>query len=209
MHATQQNIKCRGCSKLFLQGAALMAHIERSQCPVIHKAEFETQRAMVALTMEHLTKVGEPDLQMDPALTDDTLDGGGVRLDGESVADDDDDLLGGSLSDASTVSAPRAVGSTYADEFPALGGKSIGKGIAEPEELENEENGSSKNQSWASRFYPNAPKTPAPPGWTSNTEFEYRSSIDPMNGQRSHFRLADIKRDVHTGMFHCPMKSCE
>lgn len=186
-----------------------MAHIERSQCPVIHKAEFETQRAMVALTMEHLTKVGEPDLQMDPALTDDTLDGGGVRLDGESVADDDDDLLGGSLSDASTVSAPRAVGSTYADEFPALGGKSIGKGIAEPEELENEENGSSKNQSWASRFYPNAPKTPAPPGWTSNTEFEYRSSIDPMNGQRSHFRLADIKRDVHTGMFHCPMKSCE
>lgn len=185
-----------------------MAHIERSQCPVIHKAEFETQRAMVALTMEHLTKVGEPDLQMEPALTDDPLDGGGVRLDGDSIAEDDD-LLGGSVSGVSTVSAPRAVRSTYADAFPALGGQPKGKAIAEPGELENEESDSLKNQPWASRFYPNAPKTPAPPGWTSNTEFEYRSSIDPMNGQRSHFRLADIKRDVHTGMFHCPMKSCE
>lgn len=185
-----------------------MAHIERSQCPIIHKAEFETQRAMVALTMEHLTKVGEPDLQMDPAMTDDPLDGG-VRLDEVSVEDDDDDLLGGSLSGDSAVSAPRAVGSTYGDVFPALGGQPKGKRIVEPGERENEENESSKYQPWANRFYPNAPRTPAPPGWTSNTEFEYRSSIDPMNGQRSHFRLADIKRDVHTGMFHCPMKSCE
>lgn len=208
MHATQQNIKCRGCSKLFLQGAALMAHIERSQCPVIHRAEFETQRAMVALTMEHLTKVGEPDLQMDPAIEEDPFEGG-VRLDEASAEDDDDDLLGGSVSDASTASAPRTVGSTYTEAFPALGGQPKGKGIAEPEEWENEEIESSKNQPWANRFYPNAPKTPAPPGWTSNTEFEYRSSIDPMNGQRSHFRLADIKRDVYTGMFHCPMKSCE
>lgn len=189
-----------------------MSHIERSQCPVIHKAEFETQRAMVALTMEHLTKVGEPDLQMDPAMTDDDpLDAleGGVRLDEASDEDDDDDLLGGSVSGASTASAPRAVGSTYADAFPTLGGQPKGKGIAGPEEWEDEENESPKNQPWANRLYPNAPKTPAPPGWTSNTEFEYRSSIDPMNGQRSHFRLADIKRDVHTGMFHCPMKSCE
>lgn len=188
-----------------------MAHIERSQCPVIHKAEFETQRAMVALTMEHLTKVGEPDLHIDPANTDDALEGG-VRLDDASVEDDDDDLLGGSVSGASTVSAPRTVGSSYADAFPALGGQSKGKAIAEPgewEDEENEEDESSKSQPWANRFYPNAPQTPAPPGWTSNTEFEYRSSIDPMNGQRSHFRLADIKRDFHTGMFHCPMKSCE
>lgn len=185
-----------------------MAHIERSQCPVIHKAEFETQRAMVALTMEHLTKVGEPDLQMEPALTDDPLDDGGVRLEVGSIAEDDD-LLGGSVSGASTVSAPRAVSSTYGDAFPALSGQSKGKGIAQPEELEKDENVSSNNPPWANRFYPNAPKTPAPPGWTSNTEFEYRSSIDPMNGQRSHFRLADIKRDVYTGMFHCPMKSCE
>lgn len=184
-----------------------MSHIERSQCPVIHKAEFETQRAMVALTMEHLTKVGEPDLQMEPALTDDPLDGGGVRLDGNSVTQDDD-LLGGSVSGASTVSAPRAVGSTYADAFPAIGSQPKGKTIAESEELENESD-SLKNRSWANRLYPSAAKTPVPPGWTSNSEFEYRSSIDPMNGQRSHFRLADIKRDVHTGMFHCPMKSCE
>lgn len=188
-----------------------MAHIERSQCPVIHKAEFETQRAMVALTMEHLTKVGDPDLQMEPmepALTEDPLDGGGVRLDGNSIADDDD-LLGGSVSGASTVSAPRLVDSTYADAYPVLGGQPKGKGIAEPGERENEGNKSSNNQPWANRFYPNAPRTPAPPGWKSNTEFEYRSSIDPMNGQRAHFRLADIKRDVYTGMFHCPMKSCE
>lgn len=184
-----------------------MAHIERSQCPIIHKAEFETQRAMVALTMEHLTKVGEPDLQMEPALTDDSLDGGGVRLDSGSVAEDD--LSGGSASGASTPSAPRTVGSTYADAFPALGSQPKGKEIAKPGDLENEENEISNNQQHTSRCYPNASKTPAPPGWTSNTEFEYRSSIDPKNGQRSHFRLADIKRDVHTGMFQCPMKSCQ
>lgn len=191
-----------------------MAHIEKSQCPVIHKAEFETQRAMVALTMEHLTKVGEPDLQVEPGQTDDSLDDGGVRLDGGSVRLDvrsvaeDEDLLGGSLSGASTVSAPRAVGSTYADVFPTLGGQPKGKGIARPGELEKDENDSSQ-PSWANRFYPSAPRTPAPPGWTSNTEFEYRSAIDPMNGHRTHFRLADIKRDVYSGMFHCPMKSCE
>lgn len=141
-----------------------MAHIERSQCPVVHKAEFETQRAMVALTMEHLTKVGEPDLHVDPTMTDDPLDGGGVRLDEASVEDDDDDLLGGSVSGASTVSVPRA-GPTYEDAFPALGGQPKGKGIAEPGEWENEENHTSKTQPWANRLYPNAPQTPAPPGW--------------------------------------------
>ncbi len=228
-----------------------MSHIEKSQCPVIHKAEFETQRAMVALTMEHITRNGvkaDAEIQVDqfdplePSLPNAKLQGGGVSLAGLSLVDHDE-ALDGIFTDSSSP-----VNRTYADKFPVLGGEPKGKGVvrpirgqfsilgSEPKEkqavkpavsqfpsleskpkekevakpitshLGEEDQG----HTWAKRIFLNATPTPPPPEWVSPaSEFEFRSAINPLNGQRSHFRLADIKRDPYTGMFHCPMNKCE
>ena len=63
MHGTQQNIKCRGCHKVFAKGAGLLQHFESNQCvplrgynnpdEFVHQKDMlNVQRALMAMELE-------------------------------------------------------------------------------------------------------------------------------------------------------------
>lgn len=232
MHAHEQNITCRGCGKVFLKGAALLSHIEKNQCPGINKEDFETHRAMVAIAMHNLSnsdKNDEDPLSFPTSTAGDSL-GGGVRLDDLSLLDENEtrDALGEALptfgshssqSSASTSKDQPLRTELYESNYPTLGSEPKGKtkrseASTTTKRSEASTTGESEdvrvNESWVSHNFPDAPQTPAPPGWARapSSETGFLSTINPANGQLGHFRIMDLKRDVVTGHYYCPFLKC-
>ena len=108
MHAAQQNIKCRGCNKVFAKGSGLLLHFEQNNCePLqsiymadhqVHGREMlESNRALLAMQMEQLQKEEAEKTaaarsamsNLGTSIADET--DGGVRLQ-PSLLDEDFDL---------------------------------------------------------------------------------------------------------------------
>lgn len=219
MHVTAQNICCRGCGKKFLKGAALVQHIERNQCPHINRADFETQRALVAVNMHKISRMDADEvlLSFAPSTAGD-LSEGGVRLERDSLLDEAaDDLnmnmpgLAGVVSNSSsTTSGPSAVRSkAYENNYPVLGSEPKSKGKGKEKDGVNNENGS-HGATWAQQYFPNAPKTPASAGWqpVHLSESGIVSTVDPLTGQTGHFRVMDLQRNSLDSSYHCPFDGC-
>ena len=220
MHAHEQNIKCRGCGKVFLKGAALLSHIEKSQCPGINKTDFDTQRALVAISMHNQSQMGNPDQDLVSFASSTVADsvGGGVRLDGLSILDNTDspDALGEPLpsfdddaSSTSTSHQKRPVrNKLYESNYPTLG--------SVPSVKSNRSNSSTagKNndakESWVDHNFPDAPATPAPSGWQANppSESGFLSTVNPVSGTSGRALSMDLRRDEITGLFKCPYLRC-
>ena len=230
MHTTAQNIKCRGCGKKFLKGAALVKHIEGSQCPVINKVDFETQRAMVAVNMHKMSNREQDEFGLLSFTTStagaSSADGGvpvGVDslLDNEDMADEVNmnmPSLGRVLSNGSvaTTTASIAHSKAYEQSYPALSTASSGNGKGKGKGKENEKGNVANDQrsqhgTWAEQHFPDAPRTPAPADWQQvpSSDTGIISTIDASSGRRGHFRVADIKRDPMDGNYHCPFANCK
>ena len=195
MHATQQNMKCRGCGKRFLKGAALLNHIEKNQCPVIHNQDLETQRAIVAISMEKISsmKSTTPTLSSFGDMgssTGGSSVSGGVSVPASliDITEDPEELsmnmptLTRILSNSSSaVSTTTVRDQNYENGFPALetpqSGPEAYKGSSKDfDAIGNHSNPNGKgsssgqetpaeNKSWAKAMFPNAAPTPAPEGW--------------------------------------------
>ncbi|MCJ1466960.1 hypothetical protein MMC07_005582 [Pseudocyphellaria aurata] len=223
MHAHEQNITCRGCGKVFLKGAALLNHIEQNQCPGIDKTDFETQRAMMAIAMHNISNSenNDDDALSFPSSTAGDSQGGGVRLDGLSLLDENEtrDALDeaspklGSHSSQSSASTSKDTpfrSKLYESNYPTLGSEPKGKTKRSEASTTSESESVRVNESWVNHNFPGAPQTPAPPGWTPipSSENGLLSTINPANGQIGHFRVMDLKRDVVTGHYYCPFMKC-
>lgn len=224
MHVTAQNISCRGCDKKFLKGAALVQHIEKNQCPHINRADFETQRALVAVNMHKISNMDPDDMglfTLTASTAGDQSVGGGVPIEAESLLDNAeaaDDLnmnmpglariLWNSSSSTSTASAART--KQYQSNFPLLGAepKLKGKGV---EKDEAPKENVSQGGTWAQRHFPDAPKTPASADWNENprSDSSFVSTLNPITGQRGHFRIMDLMRNPLDGNYHCPFEQCK
>lgn len=201
-----------------------MNHIEKNQCPKIGPHDFETQRAMVANTMQKFTTENPDDLGL-LALrisTNGESSIGGVPI-ARSILDNEetpDDLnmnipsltrvLSNSSSATSTASVIQIKG--YNNNYPALGSDPKTKG---KERVKSRSNAASIEaepiaETWAKQHFPDAPQTPAPAGWkpgpSSNPGFV--NTVDAATGKTGHFRLADLKQDPVDGFFHCPFPGC-
>lgn len=220
MHAHEQNIKCRGCDKIFLKGAALMSHIEKSQCPGINKADFETQRALVAISMHNLSNADKRDQDLVSFASSTVADsvGGGVRIEGLSILDNTEspDALGEPLpvfddddSSTSTSHQKQPVrNKLYESNYPTLGSVPSVKGNRSNASTTGKNNDA--KESWVDHNFPDAPATPAPSGWQAvpPSETGFSNTINPMNGLTGHFRAMDLKRDDMTGKYMCPFLKC-
>lgn len=200
-----------------------MSHIEKNQCPGINRADFETQRAMVAITMHNMSnsnKRDEDPVSFATSTVGDSL-GGGVRLDDLSLLDENEkpDALGeplptfGSGSSGSSTSTSKdhpVRGKLYESNYPVLGSEPKGKGMSSKASTTGEREDVSVNESWVNHNFPDAPKTPASPGWapSSASEAGFLRTIDPANGKLGHFRIMDLNRDTLTGFYHCPFLRC-
>lgn len=222
MHAHEQNIKCRGCGKVFLKAGALLSHIEKNQCPGINRAQFETHRAMVAIRMDNMSNANNRDenpVSFATSTVGDSL-GGGVRLDDLSLLDENEtpDDLGeplptfesGSSGSSTSASKDHPVrGKLYESNYPVLGSEPKGKRTNSKASTTGGREGISVNESWVNHNFPDAPKTPAPPGWVpSASESSFLRTINPSNGQLGQFSLLDLKRDSFSGFYHCPFLKC-
>ena len=223
MHAMQQNIKCRGCGKVFLKGAALLNHVEKSQCPGISVSDLETGRALVALGMHISSNVAdeEQDFPFAPSTVAESV-GGGVPLEPDSLLDDMDvpeslpsvmQSVGGSVSSSSSKSTSRARPARnvlYDCNYPALGKQPKGKEILKnPRSMTGDTDDMSERESWAIHNFPDALPTPAPPGWKSApSESSYISTIDPITGHGTRKQQITVPRDIVTGEFYCPWSDC-
>ena len=217
MHVTAQNIVCRGCDRKFLKGAALVQHIEKNQCPHINRADFETQRALVAVNMQKISNLDADEmglLSFTASTVGDQSVGGGVPIEAESLLDNEeavDDLnmnmpsLARVLSDSSsaTSTASAACTKTYEKNFPVLG--------SEPKIKDKGEENVSQGGTWAQRHFSNAPKTPASADWQQNSasDSSFVSTLNPITGQKGHFRIMDLQRNPLDGTFHCPFEHCK
>lgn len=222
MHAHEQNIKCRGCGKVFLKGAALMSHIEKSQCPGINKSDFETQRAMVAITMHNISNADDRDPDMMSFATSTAADsvGGGVRIEDLSLLDDtetpdalDEPLprFGSPSSHSSNMTSKEhtARNTLYESNYPKPGSEPKGKGKGSNASTTGRKGDGSMIESWVEHNFPGAAQTPAPPGWAPpSSENGFLNTIDPATGQPGHFRVMDLKRDPLTGHYQCPFLKC-
>lgn len=223
MHVTAQNIVCRGCGKKFLKGAALVQHIEKNQCPHINRADFETQRALVAVNMHKMSNMDVDEmglLSFTASTIGDQSVGGGVPIEADSLLDNDetaDDLnlnmpgLARILSDSSSATSAASVARTkkYENNFPALGAAPKIEEKAKPKGEAPTENGS-QGGTWAQRHFPNAPKTPASADWQQDSVSDPSliSTLNPLTGQKGHFRIMDLQRNPLDGNFHCPFEQC-
>lgn len=221
MHVTAQNIVCRGCNKKFLKGAALVQHIEKNQCPHINRADFETQRALVAVNMHKISNMDADEmglLSFTASTVGDQSVGGGVPIEAESLLDNEDDLnldmpnLENILSNSSSTTSVASVThiKAYENNFPVLG--------AEPKlnSKGKEKDGTPKESvsqggTWAQRYFPNAPKTPASADWQQDpaSDSSLVSTLNPITGQKGHFRIMDLQRNPLDGNFHCPFEQCK
>ena len=222
MHAHEQNIKCRGCGKVFLKGAALLSHIENCHCPGINKSDFETQRAMVASTMHTSSNAGRREHDMLSFATSTVADsvGGGVRLDELSLLDDTEPpenlsepppRFGSPSNQLSTLTPKESIArnTLYEGNYPKLGTEPKGKGKGSTASTTGQKENESMAESWVQHNFPNARPTPAPRGWTPvPSESGFQNTIDPANGQPGHFRVMDLKRDPLTGNYRCPFDKC-
>lgn len=223
MHVTAQNIVCRGCDKKFLKGAALVQHIEKNQCPHINRADFETQRALVAVNMHKMSNMDVDEmglLSFTASTVGDQSVGGGVPIELDSLMDNEevaDDLnlnmpgLARVLSDSSSATSAASVGRTqkYENHFPAIGAEPKLKG-KERQKDEAPEEESHHGETWAQRHFPYAPKTPASADWQrdSSSNPSLISSLNPLTGQKGHFRIMDLQRNPMDGNYHCPFEQC-
>ena len=223
MHVTAQNIVCRGCGKKFLKGAALVQHIEKNQCPHINRADFETQRALVAVNMHKMSNMDAEEmglLSFTASTVGDQSVGGGVPIELDSLLDNEeaaDDLnlnmpgLARVLSDSSSATSALSGAHTriYEDNFPSLGAepklKEKGK-----QRGEAPKDNVSQAGTWAQRHFPNAPKTPASTDWQrdSASDPSLISTLNPLTGQKGHFRIMDLQRNPVDGNYHCPFEQC-
>lgn len=222
MHVTSQNISCRGCGKKFLKGAALVHHIERNQCPHINRADFETQRAMVAVNMHKMSNTEAEDvglLSFAPSTTGDLSVGGGVPIEADSLLDNEetaDELnmnmpgLARVLSNSSSTTSAASVARSkaYDNRYPVLGSEPKMKGKGKEKEGAQKENVSQRT--WAQQHFPNAPMTPVPADWQQipPSETGFVSTIDPLTGQIGHFRIMDLQPNPMDSNFHCPFDQC-
>ena len=223
MHVTAQNIVCRGCGKKFLKGAALVQHIEKNQCPHINRADFETQRALVAVNMHKMSNMDVDEiglLSFTASTIGDQSVGGGVPIEADSLLDNDetaDDLnlnmpgLARVLSDSSSATSAASVARTkkYENNFPALDAAPKIEEKAKQKGEAPKENGL-PGGTWAQRHFPNAPKTPASADWQQDSASDpsFVSTLNPLTGQKGHFRIMDLQRNPLDGNFHCPFEQC-
>jgi hypothetical protein len=224
MHVTSQNICCRGCGKKFLKGAALVQHIERNQCPHINRADFETQRALVAVNMHKISNMDTDDaglLSFAASTAGDQSVGGGVPVEAESLLDNEEAVENLNMnmpslakvlsSSSSAMSAATVAGNkAYDASYPALGSEPKPKGKGKEKAGAGKEN-VSQGATWAQQHFPDAPKTPAPADWqqVSSSETGIVSTVDPLTGQKGHFRIMDLKRNPLDSNFHCPFDQCK
>ncbi|MCJ1423836.1 hypothetical protein MMC29_001721 [Sticta canariensis] len=218
---SEGGLKRHGCGKIFLKGAALMSHIEKSQCPGINQSDFETQRALVAISMHNHSNRDDRDQDLVSFVSSTVTDSvvGGVRIDGLSILDNTEspDALGEPLpsfedDDSSSTSTSHQKhpvrNKLYESNYPTLG--------SVPSVKSNYSNastaGENKNakESWVDHNFPDAPATPAPSGWqaVSPSKPGFLSTINPADGTHGHFRNMDLKRDHVTGFFMCPFIKC-
>lgn len=223
MHVTAQNIVCRGCGKKFLKGAALVQHIEKNQCPHINRADFETQRALVAVNMHKMSNMDAEEmglLSFTASTVGDQSVGGGVPIELDSLLDNEeaaDDLnlnmpgLARVLSDSSSATSGLSGARTriYEDSFPTLGAEPKPKEKGK-QKGEAPKDNVSQGGSWAQRYFPNAPKTPASADWRrdSASDPSLISTLNPLTGQKGHFRIMDLQRNPMDGNYHCPFEQC-
>lgn len=224
MHVTAQNIVCRGCDKKFFKGAALVQHIEKNQCPHINRADFETQRALVAVNMHKMSNMDADEmglLSFTASTVGDQSVGGGVPIEADSLLDNDeaaDDLnlnmpgLARVLSDSSSATSAASIArtKTYENNFPVLGAESKPKDKSKQKDESSKES-LSQGGTWAQRHFPNAPKTPASADWQldSASDPSLISTLNPLTGQKGHFRIMDLQRNPLDGNFHCPFEQCK
>lgn len=221
---TAQNICCRGCNKKFLKGAALVQHIEKNQCPHINRADFETQRALVAVNMHKISNMDADEmglLSFTTSTVGDQSVGGGVPIEVDSLLDNEeavDDLnmnmpsLARVLSNSSSATSAASVArtKTYENSFPVLGAEPKLKGKGK-EKDEVQKDNVSQGGTWAQQHFPNAPKTPASADWQQvpSSDSGFGSTIDPLTGQKGHFRIMDLQRNPLDSNFHCPFEQCK
>lgn len=219
----QQNIKCRGCGKVFLKGAALLNHVEKSQCPGISCSDLETGRALVALGMHIASNTPEydHDLPMAPSTAGDSV-GGGVRLEDLSLLDDMDvpeslrsvmpSLGSVSSSSSKSTSMARPVQNVlYNCNYPAIGNEPQGKKTPKYQRsIAGDTDTMSEHGSWVSHNFPDAAPTPAPAGWEpARSESSFATTVDPISGHRIRKQQIIVPRDIVTGKFYCPWNNCK
>lgn len=197
-----------------------MSHIEKSQCPGINKADFETQRALVAISMHNLSNAEkrDEDLVSFPSSTVADSVGGGVRLDGLSILDNTEnpDALGEPLpsfdDDSSSTSTSHqkypARNKLYESNYPTLGSVASVKSNRSNASTAGKKNDA--KESWVDHNFPDAPATPAPSGWqpVPPSERGFLSTINPANGTLGHAQSLNLKRDDVTGHYLCPFFKC-
>lgn len=146
--------------------------------------------------------------------------GGGVPI-SESLMDNEEPVdelnmnmpslarvLSNSTSTTSAASVART--QTYENSFPVLGSEPKLKGKGKEKDEVGKENVSQRG-TWAQQHFPNAPKTPAPADWqpVSSSESGFVSTLDPLTGQKGHFRIMDLQRNPFDSNYHCPFDQCK
>lgn len=238
MHATQQNVECRGCHKTFPKGAALLLHFETNQCAplkaynnpdeqVHQKDMLEAQRALMAV---ELSMQQQEDTRRGPwpsttqagteSIISDSADGG-VRLQ-PSLMDDpvSEQSHGmGNLQPAllafpdSSDTASMASTSTvqgHGGNWPVVGSTFNGKSKAE---------GTGRRMSvqsagpWSNEVFPNASNSPMPADTTAPSAKYTAASLDSRAPSESGINSVPSGRllqpDGLDNIFHCPFPKCE
>lgn len=144
--------------------------------------------------------------------------GGGVPI-SDSLLDNEESVdaldmpslarvLSNSASATSAASVART--KTYENSFPVLGSEPKLKGKEKEKDEAGKENVSQEG-TWAQQHFPNAPKTPAPADWqpVSSSESGFVSTVDPLTGQKGHFRIMDLQRNPFDSNYHCPFDQCK
>lgn len=200
-----------------------MSHIEKNQCPGINTTDFETRRAMVAITFHNMSNIDKRDQDLVSFATSTAADslGGGVRLEELSLLDGNEtpDALGEPMprfgSDSSGSSPANSKehpfrNKLYESNFPKPGSEPQGTGKKSIASTSGWNEDTPVSESWVQHNFPNAAPTPAPPGWAAipPSETGFLSTIDPANGHLGHFRIMDLRRDTLTGHYHCPFMKC-
>lgn len=237
MHATQQNVECRGCHKTFQKGAALLVHFEMNQCAplkaynnpdehVHQKDMLEAQRALMAveLSMQQQEDTRSPWPSNTQAGTEsivsDSADGG-VRLQpslmDDPVSEQSHDM--GNLQPAllafpdTSDTASMASTSTVqglGGNWPVVGSTVKGKGKAE---------GTGRRMSvqssgpWANEPFPNVSNKPMPSDTTAASAKFTAASLDSRVPSESGIHSVPSGRllqpDGLDNIFHCPFPKCE
>lgn len=200
-----------------------MSHIEKNQCPKIQNYDFETQRAIVANNMSVMSTKDDDEYGLMSLRISTVADSsvGGVPI-ANSILDNEETpealnmmpilsrIRSNDSSATSTASVTRS--KVYQNSYPALGSdptsKVEDKGKAKIDSSTT--SGSQPVESWAKRNFPDAPATPAPADWTpaGSSNSGYADTVDTADGPPGHFRIMDMKRNLHDGLYHCPFNNC-